>query len=184
MIIRLPVRLVTLGGRGERKGRLLFLFYFNDLPSAVVNIIAPFDDSKFYRVLNSISLTVFPYKTTGKYSFSETIQIYMYFSPLKSDLSLSECYITFTTDWLWIEVCKNAVSSKIVTLSGYCFVIRANKSVIPHPQRCSVPQPVFKWSMSSKHLTDFKWWSPSIVFLSSSTYNELYMKHRWSRHEI
>ena len=35
---------------------LLFLFYFNDLPSAAVNIIAPFGDSKFYRVINSISL--------------------------------------------------------------------------------------------------------------------------------
>ena len=41
IIIRLPVTLVTFRGAN---GRPLFLFYFNDLPSAAVNISAPFDD--------------------------------------------------------------------------------------------------------------------------------------------
>ena len=57
------------GGGGGEKGRLLFLFYFNDLPSAAVNISAPFDDPKFYRVINRIPLMLFPYKPIGKCNF-------------------------------------------------------------------------------------------------------------------
>ena len=67
MIIRLSVKLVTLRVAKERR---LFLFYFNDLPSAAVNITAPFDDSKFYKVIYSVSLMVFPYKPTGKCNFN------------------------------------------------------------------------------------------------------------------
>ena len=66
MIIRLPRDLVTLR---RAKGRLLFLFYFNDFPSAAVNISVPFDDPKFYRVINSIPQTLFPYKPIGKCNF-------------------------------------------------------------------------------------------------------------------
>ena len=70
IIIRLPAKLLTprgRGGGGER--RLLFLLYFNDVPSAAVDISVPFDDSKFYRVINSSSLMVFPYKPIGKCNF-------------------------------------------------------------------------------------------------------------------
>ena len=42
--------------------------FFLSIPAAV-NISAPFEDSKFYRVINSISLTVFPYKPIGKCNF-------------------------------------------------------------------------------------------------------------------
>ena len=70
IIIRLPAKLLTprgRGGGGERRRR--FLLYFNDVPSAAVDISVPFDDSKFYRVINSSSLMVFPYKPIGKCNF-------------------------------------------------------------------------------------------------------------------
>ena len=69
IIIRLPAKLLTPRGRGGRERRLLFLLYFNDVPSAAVDISVPFDDSKFYRVINSSSLMVFPYKPIGKCNF-------------------------------------------------------------------------------------------------------------------
>ena len=69
IIIRLPAKLLTPRGRGGGERRLLFLLYFNDGPSAAVNISVPFDDSKFYRVINSSSLMVFPYKPIGKCNF-------------------------------------------------------------------------------------------------------------------
>ena len=37
----------------------------------------------------------------------------VFFKRLKSDFSLSDRYKLFTNDWLWIEVCQNAVFSKI-----------------------------------------------------------------------
>ena len=46
-----------------------------------------------------------------RYSFSETIA--MFFNRLKSNLSLADRHKIFTSDWLWIEVCQNAVFSKI-----------------------------------------------------------------------
>ena len=36
----------------------------------------------------------------------------MFFNRLKSDLCLSDRYKLFASDWLWIEVCQNAVFSK------------------------------------------------------------------------
>ena len=47
-----------------------------------------------------------------RYSFSETIP--MFFNRLKSNLSLPDRHKIFTSmDWLWIEVCQNAIFSKI-----------------------------------------------------------------------
>ena len=47
-----------------------------------------------------------------RYSFSETIP--MFFNRLKSNLSLPDRHKIFNSmDWLWIEVCQNAVLSKI-----------------------------------------------------------------------
>ena len=46
-----------------------------------------------------------------RYSFSETIA--MFFNRLKSNLCLADRIKIFTSDWLWIEVCQNAVFSKI-----------------------------------------------------------------------
>ena len=45
------------------------------------------------------------------HSFSETIPIF--FNRLQSDFSLSDRYKIFTSNWLWLEICENAVLSKI-----------------------------------------------------------------------
>ena len=46
-----------------------------------------------------------------RYSFSETIP--MFFNRLKINLSLPDRHKIFTSDWLSIDVCQNAVFSKI-----------------------------------------------------------------------
>ena len=46
-------------------------------------------------------------------SFSAAIPILLFFNRLKSVFSLSDRYKIFTSNWLWIEICENAVLSKI-----------------------------------------------------------------------
>ena len=55
-----------------------------------------------------------PYYTVLRYFERVFRRLYWCFSiSLKVILSLSDRYKLFTSDWLWIEVCQNAVFSKI-----------------------------------------------------------------------
>ena len=59
-----------------------------------------------------------------RYSFSAAIPILLFFNRLKSVFSLSDRYKIFTSNWLWIEICENAVLSKIdVTMTTVNFEI-------------------------------------------------------------
>ena len=59
-----------------------------------------------------------------RYSFSADIPILLFFNRLKSVFSLSDRYKIFTSNWLWIEICENAVLSKIdVTMTTVNFEI-------------------------------------------------------------
>ena len=64
-----------------------------------------------------------------RYSFSAAIPIF--FNHLKSVFSLSDRYKIFTSNWLRIEICENAVLSRIdVTMTTINFEIDAEFCVI------------------------------------------------------
>ena len=68
--------------------------------------------SEIWQAVNIFSRTR-RWDKVFRYSFWETIPMFLNFNHLKSDFILVRSLRSFTSDWLWNEVCQNTVFMKL-----------------------------------------------------------------------
>ena len=68
--------------------------------------------SEIWQAVNTFSRTR-RWDKVFRYSFWETIPMFLNYNHLKSDFILVRSLRSFTSDWLWNEVCQNTVFMKL-----------------------------------------------------------------------